>query len=333
MLRKSYPVASFKAARDDQGALTGDFEALVSVFGNVDRVGDRVVKGAFKKSLGSWKDSGDPIPVLWSHDWQNPESHIGAVTTAEETDDGLVVKGALDISTNPRAASIAKLLTERRVREWSFSYEVGDERKAKDGANELLELEIIEVGPTLKGMNPATQTLAAKAFVPLAGSIEERESAIYGAVRAWAAAKYPDSDSDEAGMWTSIEGTFDDRVVFTVNTYGEEPQKTSYQAGYTVADDGTVSLEEPVEVEIEAVVTEKAMGQKSGRVLSKKNETDLRDAAELINGVLAQLSDSEDEKAAEADGKAPDGAEADGKANAALSPLSVLAAVGIDDDI
>ncbi len=329
MLRKSYPVASFKAFKDDTGELTGEFEAIVSVFGNVDRVGDRVVKGAFAKSLALWKDSGDPIPVLWSHDWMNPDSHIGVIIKAEERDVGLWVKGALDIKSNARAATVAKLLAERRVKEWSFSYEVNDEKKARDGANELLDLGIIEVGPTLKGINPATQTVDAKAYIPLAGSTEERQSAISDAVHAWGAANYPSDESDEGGMYAYIEGTFEDRVVFTVSVWGEEPSKTTYQAGYTIGGDG-VTLDEPVEVELQAVVTEKSLDQKAGRVLSKKNETDLRTAADLLNAVLAQVSDSDDEKAAKAAGNASPDAEANGKARP--TPLSVLAAVGIDDD-
>jgi hypothetical protein len=73
----------------------GEFEALVSVFGNVDYGGDRVVKGAFAKSLARWEEKGDPIPVIWNHMWENPEAHIGKVNPgdAAETDDGLLVKG------------------------------------------------------------------------------------------------------------------------------------------------------------------------------------------------------------------------------------------------
>jgi Caudovirus prohead serine protease len=68
-LHKSYPVASFKPLDDDEAG--GTFEAIVSVFGNVDLVGDRVVKGAFKSSLKRWRESDDPIPVIWSHQWDN----------------------------------------------------------------------------------------------------------------------------------------------------------------------------------------------------------------------------------------------------------------------
>jgi Caudovirus prohead serine protease len=89
-------------------------------------------------------------------------SHIGYVTKAVQTAKGLEVEYKLDIDTNPKAAQIFRLLKERRVTEHSFAYDVLDERRAEDGANELLELDLIEVGPALKGANPATRTNWAK---------------------------------------------------------------------------------------------------------------------------------------------------------------------------
>ncbi len=154
-----HPVASFKAGGD---AKAGEFEALVSVFGNVDLGGDRILPGAFSKSLAKWAESGDPIPVLWNHDWGNPLAHIGKVVSAEETDEGLVVKGTLDMD-NEFASQVHRLLSERRVKEMSFGYNVVDAEQ-NDGAYELKELDLIEVGPTLKGMNPATELLAVKSF-------------------------------------------------------------------------------------------------------------------------------------------------------------------------
>lgn len=139
----------------------GTFEALVSIFGNVDFAGDRVVKGAFSKSLQQWKDSGDPIPVVFSHQWDDLDAHIGKVLEAEERDEGLWVKAQLDLD-DPAGAKVHRMLKDRRIREFSFAYDVIDEAKV-DGANELREIDVIEVGPTLKGMNPATQLLAAKA--------------------------------------------------------------------------------------------------------------------------------------------------------------------------
>ena len=51
-----------------------------------------------------------------------------------------------------------------RSKTFSFGYSVpsGGQRKADGGANELIEIDLYEVGPTLKGMNPATELHAVK---------------------------------------------------------------------------------------------------------------------------------------------------------------------------
>jgi HK97 family phage prohead protease len=171
-----FPVASFKAASDT----SGEFEALISVFGNVDLGGDRVVKGAFAKSLSRWEESGAPIPVYWNHQWDDPFANIGAIEPrdAKETDDGLLVKGTLDVSRNPLAAQVHHLLSERRVKEFSFGYQVIDSEKADDGAMNLLEVDIFEGGPTLKGMNPETQLLAVKAYDATVGETKAWTDAV-----------------------------------------------------------------------------------------------------------------------------------------------------------
>lgn len=170
MLTKSY-AATFKAAKDATGAPTGEVEAVVSVYGNVDLMGDRVVKGAFADTLAEWKSAGDPIPMVWSHDWANPMSHIGSwdAASATETDQGLLLKGNIDVGVgNPVADQVARLLADRRVKEFSFAYDVQDEKPASDGANELLKLGLIEAGPTLKGANPETELVMAKALAEAA---------------------------------------------------------------------------------------------------------------------------------------------------------------------
>lgn len=161
-VHKSYRAALLKAG-DENSTDAGTFEALVSVFGNVDLAGDRVVKGAFAKSLERWGDSGDPIPILWAHQWDNPQAHLGGVLEAEERDDGLWIRGKLDVDERDTYASLIwRKMKSRLVREFSFAYDVLDEKAADDGANELLELELLEVGPCLKGVNPNTQLLAVK---------------------------------------------------------------------------------------------------------------------------------------------------------------------------
>jgi HK97 family phage prohead protease len=154
--RKTYDAQYVKAL--DRGRVT----ALVAVFGNVDLQGDRTMPGCFELSLLKWAASGNRIPVIWSHSWQEPFEHIGYVVKAQETERGLEVEYQLDVDTNPTAAQVYRLLRDRRITEHSWAYDVLRERKADDGANELLEVDLIEVGPCLKGANPLTEVLGVK---------------------------------------------------------------------------------------------------------------------------------------------------------------------------
>lgn len=161
MLTKNMPVRVKAAAGD-----AGEFEAVVAVFGNIDSYGDVIVKGAFAATLKDWSDSGDPIPVVWSHDSSDPFSHIGHVVEASETDAGLQVKAQLDMD-NPKAVQVFKLLKARRVTQFSFAYSVEDSGPTKVGgkdATELRALKVYEVGPTLVGANQETELLSAKSL-------------------------------------------------------------------------------------------------------------------------------------------------------------------------
>lgn len=178
-LHKTYEISSFKAL-PDEGDEKGRFEAIVSVFNNVDLQGDRVMPGAFEKSIAAWRKSGDPIPIIWSHEWGDPFAHIGYANPndVEEmtggkagTPDGLLVKGHLDVH-KPFASQVYDLMKDRRVKEFSFAYDVVHESMGDDKANELHELSIIEAGPTLKGANPDTVSLGVKSQLEKAAKIE-----------------------------------------------------------------------------------------------------------------------------------------------------------------
>lgn len=311
-------------ATDDGDA--GTFEALVSVFGNVDHAGDRVMPGAFAKSLERWSESGDPIPVVFSHRWDDLDAHIGKVLQAEETDDGLLVTAQLDVEEDEAAAKVHRLLKDRRIREFSFAYDVLDEKKADDGANELLELDVIELGPTLKGMNPETVLVGAKrrrkVYAPLAGSVEQLQQELREAVRAWAA----DQGEDH---FAYIEATFDDTVVFTL----EGPDGSSHwQAAYTTEGD-TVTLADPAEVELEATVRAASRGAKAGRVLSSKNETKLRQASDLITEVLSAVETTSDEEEAKSAAKDEDpfGGKSEERETRSPSDVRLLAEIDVLD--
>ncbi|MER7813653.1 HK97 family phage prohead protease [Streptomyces sp. NPDC006798] len=165
--------ARVKAAGPADGLAEGQFVALVSVFGNEDSVGDIVRPGAFTQTLAEWAAKGDPIPVIWAHDWGDPFSHIGTVVKAVETLAGLEVTGQIDDlsgdDVNPTAQQVYRLLKGRRVTQFSFAYDVqegawvNDEAHPYGGYYELRRLKLHEVGPCLVGANQETELLAAKA--------------------------------------------------------------------------------------------------------------------------------------------------------------------------
>lgn len=149
-------------AAGDKGTAT----ALVSVFGNVDLGGDRMMPGAFTDTLAAWAAKGDPIPVIWNHDWDSPESYVGwaDAKAIQQTDQGLVVPMVFDLD-RARAEQVFHLMKTRRVTQFSFGYFATDYTMVDDPTygqvRELNKVELFEVGPTLRGMNPEVQLLEA----------------------------------------------------------------------------------------------------------------------------------------------------------------------------
>lgn len=77
------------------------FEGYASTFGNEDRGGDIVVRGAFEDTIKKMYSKAVPIkgtefsklmPVLWQHNWNEP---IGSFVEMREDAKGLYVKGIL----------------------------------------------------------------------------------------------------------------------------------------------------------------------------------------------------------------------------------------------
>lgn len=274
--RRALCKAFIKAVDEEQGRVT----KYVSIFGNVDLVGDRIKYGAFATSLEEWAASGDPIPVIFSHQWNVLDAHVGYVVDAKEVPAGdpdlppeIAEYGGLRITEqydldHPPAKRLFDLQKQRRIRESSFAYDVVNEAKARDGANELLELKLIEVGPTLKGANPLTQLLDAKsageqraarddakAWVRLAGSLEEQQEQVLGACQDWAREQLGDDYYHAA-----LEATYADSVVFYAERWSDPYGGGDYyEAGLERDGDGAVTLVDPHMVTLTATVAPKAM--------------------------------------------------------------------------
>lgn len=153
-------VKSFNVDNVEMKSNEKDFaivKAYVSIFNNIDRAGDMIVKGAFTKSLEN------KLPkVCWCHEWSNV---IGKVISAEEDNKGLLVEMQITKNTQQGAEAI-ELMKMGAMDEFSIGYQVNDYeiKSLPDGRvyNELKELELFEVSPVLVGCNPDTKLVSIK---------------------------------------------------------------------------------------------------------------------------------------------------------------------------
>jgi HK97 family phage prohead protease/HK97 family phage major capsid protein len=159
MQRKTVPLAGIKTADLPEGS----FEGWASTFGNVDAVGDRVMPGAFTKSISS----GRTVPLLWMHRSEDPTSFVGEVVNAVETPEGLKIHGKFDLDTAQGAAAY-KQVKARRVEALSIGYRVNTATKGADGVNELRDLDLVEVSVVTRGANPEA-TIGAVKSAPAPG--------------------------------------------------------------------------------------------------------------------------------------------------------------------
>lgn len=225
MPRTKEAQARIKAAGPEGGLADGQFRALVSVFGNEDSMGDVIAPGAFAQVLAEWKATGDPIPVVWSHKWGDPFAHIGSVLEAAETAEGLEVLAQIeDMDTNPTAKHVHGLLKGRRIKQFSFAYDVGEggwvdtDDLVNHPWGEYYEIKrfsrLFEVGPCLVGANQQTELLAAKAADlargvkegrVLAGAHYDRLVSAHAAIGEVLAAAEPQKTSRPSGRGTPEE--------------------------------------------------------------------------------------------------------------------------------
>jgi HK97 family phage prohead protease len=140
--------AEFKAD-GDAGALS----AVFSTFGVVDQDGDVLTASAFT--------DGQPVPMVWAHDWSMP---IGKGVVKVEADRA-VFNGRLWLDTfdGEQAYKRIKAAGDLQEYSWGFSIKAAepgvlDERPVRY----ITSAEVFEVSPVLVGANRETYTLSVK---------------------------------------------------------------------------------------------------------------------------------------------------------------------------
>lgn len=154
-----------KAVDDAQGIIEG----YGSVFNNVDHGKDRVMPGAFKRTIQNAKQrsqkSGKPVlfKMLWQHD---PEKPIGVWTDAKEDDHGLQIKGQINLQTQ-LGREAYELIKQGAVDELSIGYDTIDSDYDKSIRN-LKELRLWEISPVTFAMNDQALVTGVKGKKPTA---------------------------------------------------------------------------------------------------------------------------------------------------------------------
>jgi HK97 family phage prohead protease len=198
---KTFPF-EVKSVDEHEGTITG----YLSTFGNVDLGNDRVLPGAFKKTIaeakGRMKNGRKFLfPILWMHD---PEQPIGGFTDAQEDNQGLLCTAQLDISTNstgipnnPIATRIFSGFKMGYVDELSIGYLAIQKSYDKQGIRDLKECALLEgSGVTMNfAMNP-------DALVPASGVKAAYQSKVASGKTSWPLA-------DRATTWESGQATKD----------------------------------------------------------------------------------------------------------------------------
>lgn len=139
----------------------GEFTAIAAAY-SVDRGNERIVPGAFAKTIAAWKVSGKQIPLHWDHSG-DPKDIIGVVdpSSLEEVDAGLMVAGKLDLEGSAVAKEAWRAMKSGAMA-LSFGYMVTDGAEGEDGVYELKAIDLFEISVTPAPMNPDTRFLSLK---------------------------------------------------------------------------------------------------------------------------------------------------------------------------
>lgn len=164
---KSVPLKGVKAGPDD-GLKEGEFIVYPSTFTREpDSYGDVIAKGAFVDTLAEWKESGNTLPGLYGHRFDDPDFYVASGLDYGEDEHGWWVKGEFDLE-SPKGPQVYRLVKGRRLNQLSFAFDILDEGQVTldDGrkANELRKLKVHEFSFTPIGANSDTSVVAVKAL-------------------------------------------------------------------------------------------------------------------------------------------------------------------------
>lgn len=243
----------------------GVVESLVSVSGNVDDGGDRILPGAYEFERNP--------KIVWSHDLKEL---VGKVLEAEEMlpgnpalPDDLVSKGfgalrfvsQFDLSDPDGYRAFRKVKFHEDLG-WSIGYRAVGAKRRKDGGRDLPKVVVYEASPVTFGMNVEARTLSVKGLLDDL-TPEDREKAEKAVQLLLEDEGIP---QEEEKMETEIEtpevGTDEAKVYPPLEGSIEERREKVSQAfrGWMVDNYGEPSPENPVYGWVEATFEDSVVG-------------------------------------------------------------------------
>jgi len=129
-----------------KGLFAGEIQGYASVFGNVDKDGEVVDKGAFAHWLELYKSQ--DLPLLWIH--QTQQIPIGITTILKEDDYGLYYEAK--IHNTQQGQDLIKAIESGAIDCSSFKYGIVDSYE-DDGIPHLSDLALIEISAVTKGLS------------------------------------------------------------------------------------------------------------------------------------------------------------------------------------
>lgn len=247
---------SFGGRAEIKDAEQGIAEVVVSAYGNLDYDGDIVLKGASAKQI---KGEYGPNPKgMLDHDW-SMRSAVAKTLEMWEEDDGLHITAQYNLGKQVGREAFDDLKFYGEDMQFSVGYEVKESERAPQAEREkgirryIKEWVINEWSHVMLGANDQTH------LVSLKGQVERQAKSIVGSyellkdhIQETLSELYPSSY-----LW--VRGTFADHVVFDheVQTMDGGYSYACYSVDYALGDDGAIALGEPVEVEVDEVVSPK----------------------------------------------------------------------------
>ena len=129
---------------DDEGKFSG----YASTFGNEDRVGDIVQKGAFTKTLQKGVGA---VQMFYQHD---SSEIIGEFTKLHEDEKGLFFEGQLFIKEIKRAQEAHFLMQKNKLKAVSIGYRIESKGYDDAGRRLLKQVDLMEISVVTYPANP-----------------------------------------------------------------------------------------------------------------------------------------------------------------------------------